>query len=541
MADTNTNIRSTPPVGTPPLSLHDADPSTQQPLSRSSSQKNLGDLVEGRTSTSSGGAHSRPRSVKSLTEIFEAKSKSTSSVADLGSSATEIAAKQTKPHLKLQGHPLASEESGEGSGGREPGEGSGPTDTQLERPIGSEESFTDPLEHQPRESNEIQRHVTPPPLETVTEPVGTQQLQQMDTESTHAAVRASPGWAEWLKGLKNLSGHVGHQLISTGFPPYFDRETVGKLISDGLKDHPEGALALQSAYVVAAVVAEFAVIKRHDRDWQTATKARYGISDAAWDSKTDAERTTLNADRKKAEYLMAIGHVAAVATHLGIAGIGYATGRPELAAAMAATETKSILFSLQRDTIQDTVGVMGTEEPSSGNLNSEDLNWPSFSYGAAQLAGNMLTGQLFAAVPALQGSDWGTHAARTAISSTSNSIIEGIGMAHPAAIAAANDDTHQVFKPSLKMPTGASLMDKSMERWAFFAEFFAPLDLLDVALHKSGLHANAKAAIGAVAAGVVGGLLYKPVTQGFQSSAGVNAAVAERARASASASGGNAV
>jgi len=303
---------------------------------------------------------------------------------------------------------------------------------------------------------------------------------------------------------------------------------LGKVVNDRLKDHPAGALALQSVYVAASVAAEFAVIKRHDRDPDTATKARYGISDDEWRLKTPAEKNSLNADRKKAEYLMAIGHVAAVATHLGIAGVGYATGRPELAAAMAAIETKSIAFSLFRDTIQEAFGVMGTEGPSSGNLNSKDLNKPAGSYGAAQLAGNVLTGQLYAAVPALQGSDWGTAAKRAVISAGVNSVIEGVGMAHPAAIAASNDDTRQVFKPSLKMPTGAPLMDKSMERWAFFADFFAPLDLLDVALHTSTLPANARAAISAVATGLMGAALYKPVTQGFQSSAGVNAAMADR-------------
>jgi hypothetical protein len=318
------------------------------------------------------------------------------------------------------------------------------------------------------------------------------------------------------------AGHVAHQVAATGVS-YFTREVAAKLIRDALATHPEAALTAQGCLTLLAACSEALVIARNGRNPEEATKGYHNLSADQWGGKTPAERIQLNEARKTAETRMAAGHVLAVAAHLGVAIYGVKTGQPELAAAMVSTEAKSIIFSTLRDTIQDAFQTITTNNPTTGLLGSKDLWKAGGAYGAAQMLGNLALVAPRVGAASLRGTGWKPTLSNAAMSAAMNTAIEAVDMTYQGAMNAANFNARQRVSPNLRPPTGERLLDQTPVRWAFFAEFFAPLDVLDAGMKAGGASETQRQAAVAIAAGVLGLLLLPPIVKSWQSSSNVRA------------------
>ncbi len=346
-------------------------------------------------------------------------------------------------------------------------------------------------------------------------------------------------------GAAIAGSHLTRQLAGTGLP-YFARELVAGGVTALLHQHSGVAIGLQAGLLVAGLGVQAMRVAKDMRNPQEAARATAGVSTERWAAMSDADKQPYMTAHKVVSGIQACMQATGSSINLAMAVQGHLQGKPEMAAAALATEIKSIVFSVLRDTSQATFSMVGTDQPTVGALHPGQMAAAAGVYGAmqgllglasdaARSTSSFATKTVFDAAK----NGFAAVAAAAAVKATANTVIEGVDDATYATLDAHRSGARQTVAPSFNFPPpdGARLMDQTPARHAFLNTFLSTLNLVDAKLDAGGASHKARSLIGNGAAAALGALLYPTTVSLWQGSAAVRTDV-RAARNDAAPAGG---
>jgi hypothetical protein len=369
------------------------------------------------------------------------------------------------------------------------------------------------------------------------------------SEGASQAIRHTGALRTTLQTLKHgsfLAGaHLMRQVVGTGVP-YFARELAAYGIYQLLKNRSGISVGLQTGLVFAGIAAQVIRMTQDQRHPIEAARATTGVSQQEWTAMSPENQQHHIRAHQAMSAVQTVMQVAGSSINLAMSVEGYIRIKPAQSAMALATELKSMVFCVLRDTSQASFSMV------SANQAIPEILCPAFMvvaavvYGSAQgllsLAGDALrtkstfsTKSVFDVEKKSGFSAFVSVMATSGVKAATNTLIESIDDSTQATLKACKWGARQRVDPQFNYPPPdrARLLDQTPARHAFVNLFLAGLNLVDTRLGACRASDKTRVLVGNSAAIAFGAVLYPSTVSLWQGSA----AVREHVRRSSDTSG----
>jgi hypothetical protein len=356
---------------------------------------------------------------------------------------------------------------------------------------------------------------------------------QRDAPTINNTGRLQATFQAFKNGGFLAGAHLTRQIAGTGIP-YFARELVAYGVYELLKKHSGICAGLQTGLVFAGMAAQIVRITKDQRKPEEAARASTGVSSQQWAAMTPtAQQHRIRAHQVMSAIQMAM-QVAGSSMNFAMAVEGYLAGKPTQSAMALATELKSMVFCVLRDTSQASFSMVGAHETTPEILGPAPMALAAVVYGCAQgllgLAGDAArskrtfsTKSVFEVKKKSGFSAFAAVLATAGVKAAINTLIEGIDDGTQSTLKACKWGAKTRVNPQFQFPPpdGARLLDQTPARHAFVNLFLAGLNLVDSRLEARQTSNKTRVLIGNGAAAVFGAALYPSTVSLWQGSAAV--------------------
>lgn len=212
---------------------------------------------------------------------------------------------------------------------------------------------------------------------------------------SHIASAWSRGSGAVLRLPKAALGHLVHQGVAVGFSTAV-REVAAEAMIAGLRRAPAGALlGVELGMGVINMSLQSLRQVREKRNPDEAARGFHALSPQEWAGKTPREQAALRKEQQQHSDRVVALQVTSLMVNVGFAVHGMLRGDSSFAASSIASEAKTIVYALMRDSIQSKFGMVKIDGSHGVSRN--------YLAGAAMLYGgsNMATAYAWSVLPPL--------------------------------------------------------------------------------------------------------------------------------------------
>ncbi|MFO3706875.1 hypothetical protein ACI6Q5_18315 [Xanthomonas codiaei] len=340
-------------------------------------------------------------------------------------------------------------------------------------------------------------------------------------------------------------GHLVHQSTSVG-PTTFARELLGEGLFAALRQlPPEAVVALQAVSGTLQMALHTLRSNREKRNPDAAARGFHNLSLEQWDALSEDERNDKKAEQQHYSDLVTRLALGGILSNIAVGAAGKASGQPEMAARLLASDLKIAAYAAARDTIQATFKMVGTAGPTNGGISDPHITSAGRFYGMANVLTNLASNELaspdFAAArqrwaglnsPFNKGEATSVIFRQSAVNTALNVGLETLDWINVTQHEADEAGTKQIWEPAWKgkREDYERVMDHSVARTAAINSNIALGTAINMIGAWVGLSPARSGLLANTVSGVVAGMQYKTIGATWQAEAAVRGAEASRAQ-----------
>ncbi|NMI18821.1 hypothetical protein E1J29_16640 [Xanthomonas hortorum pv. vitians] len=340
-------------------------------------------------------------------------------------------------------------------------------------------------------------------------------------------------------------GHLVHQATSVG-PTTFARELLGQGLFAALRQlPPEAVVAMQAVSGTLQMALHTLRSNRENRNPDAAARGFHNLSLEQWDALSDAERTHKKAEQRHYSDLVTRLALGGIVSNIAVGAAGKASGQPEVAARLLASDLKIAAYAAARDTIQATFRMVGMGGPTNGGISGAHFTAAGRFYGMANVLTNLASNEVaspdFATAqqrwaglnsPFKKGQATDIIVCQSAVSAALNVCLETLDWLNVTQHEADEAGTQQFLDPAFKGKRHdyERVMDQSITRTAAINSNIALGTAVNMIGAWVGLSPAPSALLSNTVSGVVAGMQYKIIGATWQAEAAVREAEAHRSQ-----------
>ncbi|XHH30046.1 hypothetical protein WIW49_04805 [Xanthomonas euroxanthea] len=343
-------------------------------------------------------------------------------------------------------------------------------------------------------------------------------------------------------------GHLVHQASSVG-PTTFARELLGEGLFAALRQlPPEAVVAMQAVAGTLQMALHTLRSNREKRNPDAAARGFHNLSLEQWDALSSDEQENKRTEQQHYSDLVTRLALGGILSNIAVGAAGKASGQPEMAARLLASDLKIAAYAAARDTIQATFKMVGMQHParSNGGISDPHITSAGRFYGMANVLANLASNELaspdFAAArqrwaglnsPFTQGEATSIILRQSAMTAALNVGLETADWINVTQHEADQAGTKQIWEPEWKgkREDYERVMDHSVARTAAINSNIALGTAINMIGAWVGLSPARSGLLSNTVSGVVAGMQYKTIGATWQAEGAVRAAEAVRSQA----------
>ncbi len=189
-------------------------------------------------------------------------------------------------------------------------------------------------------------------------------------------------------------GHLVHQTTSVG-PTTFVRELIGEALFAAFRQlPPEAVVAMQAVSGTLHLALHTLRRNRENRNPDAAARGFHNLNLEQWEALSDDERHHKRVEQQHYSDLVTRLALAGILSNIAIGAAGKASGRPEMAARLLASELKVAPYAAARDAIQATFRMVGMRAATNGGVSDPHVTSAGRFYGMANVLTNLASNEL---------------------------------------------------------------------------------------------------------------------------------------------------
>lgn len=340
-------------------------------------------------------------------------------------------------------------------------------------------------------------------------------------------------------------GHLVHQTTSVG-PTTFVRELIGEALFAAFRQlPPEAVVAMQAVSGTLHLALHTLRRNRENRNPDAAARGFHNLNLEQWEALSEDERHHKRSEQQHYSDLVTRLALTGILSNIAIGAAGKASGRPEMAARLLASELKVAPYAAARDAIQATFRMVGMRSPTNGGVSDPHVTSAGRFYGMANVLTNLASNELEAPDFASARQRWAGlmspfnmgEATRVvfqqaAVNAALNVGLETAGWLNVTQHEADEAGTQQFSEPTWKAKREdyERVMDHSVARTAAINSNIAFGTAVNMIGTWLGLSPARSALLSNTLAGMAAGMQYKVIAGTWQAAAAVREAEAARTR-----------
>ncbi|WP_235047277.1 hypothetical protein, partial [Xanthomonas vasicola] len=263
--------------------------------------------------------------------------------------------------------------------------------------------------------------------------------------------------------LGAVLGHLVHQTTSVG-PTTFARELLGEGLFAALRQlPPEAVVALQAVSGTLHLALHTLRRNRENRNPDAAARGFHNLNLEQWEALSEDERHSKRREQQHYSDVVTRLALAGILSNIAIGAAGKASGRPEMAARLLASELKIAPYAAARDSIQATFRMVGMRAPTNGGISDPHVTSAGRFYGMANVMTNLASNELeapdFASArqrwaglmsPFNMGEATRVHFRQAAVTTALNVGLETLDWINVTQHEADEAGTQQIWEPAFK-------------------------------------------------------------------------------------------
>ncbi|MDG4484126.1 hypothetical protein G8D20_15450 [Xanthomonas vesicatoria] len=341
-------------------------------------------------------------------------------------------------------------------------------------------------------------------------------------------------------------GHLVHQTSSVGTTT-FARELLGEALFAALRQLPPEAVAAMQAVSGTLQLALHTLRKnREDRNPDAAARGFHNLSLEQWDALSVDEQRAKKIEQQHYSDLVTRLALCGILSNIAVGAACKASGQPEIAARLLATDLKIAGYAAARDTIQATFRMVGMRGPTNGGISGPHFTSAGRFYGMANTLTNLAANEVASPDLAAARQRWGglnspfnkgqalrVMVRQSAVSAALNAAMETADWLNVTQHEAEQAGTQQFLDPAWKgkREDYERVMDQSITRTAAINSNIALGTAVNMIGTWLGLSSARSALLANTMSGVAAGLQYKIIGATWQAEAAVREAEALRPQA----------
>ncbi|WP_206515398.1 hypothetical protein [Xanthomonas arboricola] len=343
-------------------------------------------------------------------------------------------------------------------------------------------------------------------------------------------------------------GHLVHQASSVG-PTTFARELLGEGLFAALRQlPPEAVVAMQAVSGTLQMALHTLRRNRENRNPNAAARGFHNLSLEQWDALSVQEQGSRREEQQHYSNLVTRLALGGILSNIAVGAAGKASGQPELAARLLASDLKIAAYAAARDTIQATFKMVGMQDParSNGGISDPHITSAGRFYGMANVLANLASNELaspdFAAArqrwaglnsPFTKGEATSVILRQSAMTAALNVGLETADWINVTQHEADQAGTKQIWEPEWKgkREDYERVMDHSVARTAAINSNIALGTAINMIGAWVGLSPARSGLLSNTVSGVAAGMQYKTIGATWQADGAVRAAEAARSQA----------
>nr|WP_228740506.1 hypothetical protein [Xanthomonas euvesicatoria] len=340
-------------------------------------------------------------------------------------------------------------------------------------------------------------------------------------------------------------GHLVHQTTSVG-PTTFVRELIGEALFAAFRQlPPEAVVAMQAVSGTLHLALHTLRRNRENRNPDAAARGFHNLNLEQWEALSEDERHHKRSEQQHYSDLVTRLALTGILSNIAIGAAGKASGRPEMAARLLASELKVAPYAAARDAIQATFRMVGMRSPTNGGVSDPHVTSAGRFYGMANVLTNLASNELEAPDFASARQRWAGlmspfnmgEATRVvfqqaAVNAALNVGLETADWLNVTQHEADEAGTQQIWEPTWKAKREdyERVMDHSVARTAAINSNIAFGTAVNMIGTWLGLSPARSALLSNTLAGMAAGMQYKVIAGTWQAAAAVREAEAARTR-----------
>ncbi|WP_425525221.1 hypothetical protein [Xanthomonas hortorum] len=340
-------------------------------------------------------------------------------------------------------------------------------------------------------------------------------------------------------------GHLVHQATSVG-PTTFARELLGEGLFAALRQlPPEAVVAMQAVSGTLQMALHTLRANRESRNPDAAARGFHNLSLEQWDALSVDEQGAKRSEQQHYSDLVTRFALGGILSNIAVGAAGKASGQPEMAARLLASDLKIAAYAAARDTIQATFRMVGMGGPTNGGISGTHSTAAGRFYGMANVLTNLASNELASPDFAAARQRWaGLHSPfnkgqandiivrQSAVSAALNVCMETLDWLNVTQHEADEAGTQQFLDPAFKGKRHdyERVMDQSITRTAAINSNIALGTAVNMIGAWVGLSPAPSALLSNTVSGVVAGMQYKIIGATWQAEAAVREAEAHRSQ-----------
>ncbi|QJD69929.1 hypothetical protein HG421_00495 [Xanthomonas campestris pv. badrii] len=338
-------------------------------------------------------------------------------------------------------------------------------------------------------------------------------------------------------------GHLVHQAAAVG-PATFARELLGEGLFAALRQlPPEAVVAMQAVSGTLQMALHTLRSNREQRNPDAAARGFHNLSLEQWDALSGDEQENKRTEQQHYSDLVTRLALAGILSNIAVGAAGKASGEPETAARLLASDVKIGAYAMARDTIQATFRMVGMRGPTNGGISGPHFTAAGRFYGMANVLTNLASHELASPDFTAARKRWaGMHSPldtgqalnvivrQSAVSAALNAAMETTDWLNVNQHEAEEAGTQQFLDPAWKAKREdyERVMDQSVTRTAAINSNIALGTAINMIGAWVGLSSARSALLANTMSGLAAGMQYKIIGATWQAEAAVREAEASR-------------
>lgn len=336
-------------------------------------------------------------------------------------------------------------------------------------------------------------------------------------------------------------GHLVHQTTSAG-PTTFARELLGEGLFAAFRQlPPEAVVAMQAVSGTLHLALHTLRRNRENRNPDAAARGFHNLNLEQWEALSEDERHHERVEQQHYSDLVTRLALAGILSNIATGAAGKATGHPEIAARLLATDVKIAAYAAARDAIQATFRMVGMRGPTNGGVSDPRITSAGRFYSIANVLANLTSNEVTAPDFTAARERWAGlnspfnmgEASRivvqqAAVTAALNVGLETADWLNVSQHEADEAGTQQIWEPALKgkREDYERIMDQSVARTAAINSNISLGTAVYMIGAWLGLSPARSSLLSNTIAGVAAGMQYKVIGGTWQAEAAVREAEA---------------